>query len=202
MTTLWTSRRRIAGISLAARTPGRSWEKTRRFLRLWHEKRGESSPRTSPATHRPARGRHRTLNRQWFERNTGQILTGFNVGCSTQSCAGWPLPWTAWSKPLGRYSSEIHAAVVIHRGRGGRKYMPQLQHNMWSPTPSCQCSRSSPAAANGSRSVSRRIRSTSISSDGEKKFWRCVESGEPLACSALSRRDHGSRRCGRRHERV
>ena len=46
--------------------------------------------------------------------------------------------------------------------------------------PSCRCSRSSPAAANGSRSA--------IPADplyqhllltAEKKFWRCVESGEP-----------------------
>jgi hypothetical protein len=30
----------------------------------------------------------------------------------------------------------------------------------------------------------------------EKKFWRCVESGEPLACSASSRPGRGSRRSG------
>ena len=28
-----------------------------------------------------------------------------------------------------------------------------------------------------------------------KKFWRCVESGEPLACSGWSRQGHGLPRC-------
>ena len=60
------------------------------------------------------------------------------------------------------------------------KHMAQLQHNMWvDRRPDRRCCRSSPAAANGSRST--------IPADplyqhllltAEKKFWRCVESGE------------------------
>jgi len=30
----------------------------------------------------------------------------------------------------------------------------------------------------------------------EKKFWRGVETGEPLACSGSSRRARGSKPCG------
>src|SRR5262245_36504090 len=48
------------------------------------------------------------------------------------------------------------------------------------PMPRPRCSRLSPAAANGSRSRYQPIRFTSTSFlTAEKKFWRCVESGEP-----------------------
>ena len=46
--------------------------------------------------------------------------------------------------------------------------------------PRRRCSRSSPAAANGSRSQFRPIRLYQhLLLTAEKKFWRCVESGEP-----------------------
>jgi predicted phage-related endonuclease len=77
------------------------------------------------------------------------------------------------------------------------KHMAQLQHNMW-VTNAKRAALS--IITGGGKWVE-----ISISADplyqhllmtAEKKFWRCVESGEPLACSVLSRRDHGSTRCG------
>ena len=108
-------------------------------------------------------------------------LPGSSAGCSIRSCAGWPPPSTAWSKPPGRCSRPNSCC----RGRSREKasaenYMAQLQHNMW--------------VTNAKLSVLSIITGggkwveISISADplyqhllftAEKKFWRCVESGEP-----------------------
>src|ERR1039457_5741230 len=98
------------------------------LLRLWHEKRGEVEPEDLSGNLIVQLGVvTEPLNRHWFERNTGHVLTGVqrrvqhpvvrwmaatldtsspgpNDGCSIRSCAGSPPPSTAWSRPPGRCS--------------------------------------------------------------------------------------------------
>ena len=71
-------------------------------------------------------------------------LDGMVEGTGAVFEAKFMLPWT--------FSEEAAA----------EKHMAQLQHNMWVTARGRRCCRSLPAAANGSRSPFRRIRSTNI----------------------------------------
>ena len=92
------------------------------------------------------------LNRHWYERNTGQVVTevqrqvfhpvkrwmaatldGMVEGTGAVFEAKFMLPWS--------FSEEAAA----------EKHMAQLQHNMWVTASRPRCCRSLPAAANGWR---------------------------------------------------
>ena len=152
------------------------------LVRLWREKRGEVEPEDLSGNLIVQLGVvTEPLNRHWFERNTGQVLTavqrrvqhpvvrwmaatldGMVEATGAVFEAKFMLPWSFTEE--GRPKNTCRSCSTI----------------CGSPMPSCRCSRSSPAAANGSRSA--------IAADplyqhllftAEKKFWRCVESGEP-----------------------
>src|SRR3954465_12562821 len=103
------------------------------LLRLWREKRGEVEPEDLSGNLIVQLGcvtEH--LNRQWYERNSGQVVTevqkrvfhpvkrwmaatldGVVEGTGAVFEAKFMLPWS--------FSEEAAA----------EKHMPQLQHNMW-----------------------------------------------------------------------
>ena len=134
------------------------------LLRLWREKRGEVEPedlsgnlivQLGLATEELNRALVRTQYRAGVDR-------GPTAGAASRQCAGWPRPSTAWSRPPGRCSRPSSCC----RGRSPKRRRPKstwrsCSTTCGSPTPSWRCSRSSPVAANGSRSPSRPIRSTS-----------------------------------------
>jgi hypothetical protein len=123
------------------------------------------------------------LNRQWFERNTGQTLKdvqswvrhpvnrwmaatldGVVEGTGAVFEAKFMLPWSF---------SEEDAA---------EKYMPQLQHNMWVTNAKDAVLSITRAAANGSRSPSRLIPFTSTCfSPLRRSFGGVLRSANPLA---------------------
>ena len=152
------------------------------LIRLWQEKRGEIEPEDLSGNLIVQLGlATEDLNRYWYEANTGQVITdiqkhvrhpalrwmaatldGRVQGSDAVFEAKFMLPWS--------FSEEAAA----------EKYMPQLQHNMWV--------------------VAARTAVLSVITDGgkwveiathadplyqhlivtaERKFWRCVESGEP-----------------------
>jgi putative phage-type endonuclease len=152
------------------------------LLRLWHEKRGEAEPEDLSGNLIVQLGVvTEPLNRHWFERNTGQVITevqrqvqhpvirwmaatldGVVEQTGAVFEAKFMLPWS--------FSEEIAA----------EKYMPQLQHNMWVIN--------AKAAAlsiitGGGKWVEITIPADPLYQHllltAEKKFWRCVESGEP-----------------------
>src|SRR6516162_10244323 len=152
------------------------------LVRLWQEKRGEVEPpdysdnlivQLGVATE--------PLNRHWFERTTGQVLKdvqswirhpvirwmaatldGVVEGTGAVFEAKFMLPWS--------FSEEAAA----------EKHMPQLQHNMW-------VSNATEALLSiitgGGKWVEIKISADPLYQHllltAEKKFWRCVESGEP-----------------------
>src|SRR6202020_1161738 len=103
------------------------------LLRLWREKRGEAEPEDLSANLIVQLGSvTEDLNRLWYERNTGQVVTavqrrvfhpvkrwmaatldGMVEGSGAVFEAKFMLPWT--------FSEEAAA----------EKHMAQLQHNMW-----------------------------------------------------------------------
>ncbi len=152
------------------------------LVRLWREKRGEAAPEDLSGNLIVQLGLvTEALNRHWYERNTGRTvndvqrhlrhpvlgwmgatLDGIVESTGAVFEAKFMLPWSF---------SEEAAAV---------KYMAQLQHNMW--------------VANAKTAVLSIITGggkwieISISADplyqhllftAEKKFWRCVKTGEP-----------------------
>jgi hypothetical protein len=152
------------------------------LTRLWQEKRGEVEPEDLSNNLIVQLGVvTESLNRNWYERNTGQTiecvqrrlrhpvlkwmgatLDGIVAGNGTVFEAKFMLPWS--------FSEE--AAV--------EKHMAQVQHNMW-------VANSKLAALSiitgGGKWVEIKISADPLYqhllSTAEKKFWRCVESGQP-----------------------
>ena len=131
--------------------------------------------------------RHRTVRSKGClsnntARNTGQVLIG--VQRRVQH------PVVRWMAATLGGTVEATGAVFeakfmlpwsFTEEAAAEKYTPQLQHNMW--VTNAKLSVLSIITGGGKWveiSRSRRTRSTSISFfTAEKKFWRCVESGEP-----------------------
>jgi predicted phage-related endonuclease len=152
------------------------------LIRLWGEKRGEIEPEDLSGNLIVQLGlATEDLNRRWYEANTGQVITdvqrkirhpvlrwmaatldGRVQGSEAVFEAKFMLPWS--------FSEE--AAV--------EKYMPQLQHNMWVvATRTAVLS----VITGGGKWVEITTHADPLYQHlivtAERKFWRCVESGEP-----------------------
>jgi predicted phage-related endonuclease len=151
------------------------------LVRLWREKRGEVEPEDLSDNLIVQLGTvTEDLNRHWFERNTGRVVTevqrrvfhpvkrwmaatldGMVEGTGAVFEAKFMLPWS--------FSEEAAA----------EKHMAQLQHNMWVIQ-----SRSAVLSiiTGGGKWVEMTIPADPLYQHllltAEKKFWRCVESGE------------------------
>ncbi len=152
------------------------------LVRLWREKRGEAEPQDLSANLIVQLGAAtEDLNRRWYEANTGQVVTdvqrkvrhptvrwmgatldGRIEGSGTVFEAKFMLPWS--------FSEEAAAD----------KYMPQLQHNMW-----VVAARAAVLSVitGGGKWVEIKTHADPLYQylivTAERKFWRCVESGEP-----------------------
>jgi predicted phage-related endonuclease len=152
------------------------------LLRLWREKRGETEPPDYSDNLVVQLGvAIEPLNRRWFERTTGQVvkdvqhwvchpvirwmaatLDGVVEGTGAVFEAKFMLPWS--------FSDEAAA----------EKHMAQLQHNMWVTT-----ARESVLSiiTGGGKWVEIKISADPLYQHllltAEKRFWRCVQSGEP-----------------------
>src|SRR3984893_4410510 len=151
------------------------------LVRLWREKRGEAEPEDLSGNLIVQLGSAtEELNRCWYERNTGRrvrdvqrrvkhsaiawivaTLDGIVEGTEAVFESKFMLPWS--------FSEEAAA----------EKYMPQLQHNMW-----VTHLRTSVLSiiTGGGKWVEIAIPMDplylSVLVSAEKKFWRCVQSGE------------------------
>jgi predicted phage-related endonuclease len=151
------------------------------LVRLWQEKRGEVGPEDLSGNLIVQLGSAtEDLNRVWYERNTGQRVTdvqhhvkhsaipwmaatldGIVEGTASVFEAKFMLPWS--------FSEE--AAV--------EKYIAQLQHNMWvTHLRSAVLSIITGGGKWAEITVPMDPLYLSILVSAEKKFWRCVQSGE------------------------
>src|SRR3954470_10632162 len=152
------------------------------LLRLWREKRGEEEPEDLSDNLPVQLGTvTEELNRLWYERNSGNAITQVQrqvrhpvnrwMGATLDGMveanravfeAKFMLPWSF---------SEVAAA---------EKHMAQLQHNMWVVN-----AREAVLSiiTGGGKGVEITIPADSLYQHllitAEKKFWRCVETGEP-----------------------
>ena len=152
------------------------------LIRLWREKRGVAEPEDLSGNLVVQLGvATEELNRVWFERNSGRqvrdvqrrvkhsaiswmaaTLDGIVDGTEAVFEAKFMLPWS--------FSEEAAA----------EKYMAQLQHNMW--VTHLRTSVLSIITGGGKWveiTVPMDPLYLSVLVSAEKKFWRCVQSGEP-----------------------
>jgi predicted phage-related endonuclease len=152
------------------------------LLRLWREKRGEAEPEDLSGNLIVQLGVvTEALNRQWFERNTRQTLR------DVQSWVRHPVnKWMAATldgvvEGTGAvFEAKFMLPWSFSEEGAAEKYMPQLQHNMW-VTNAKDAVLS--IITGGGKWVEIAIAADSLYQHllltAEKKFWRCVESGEP-----------------------
>jgi predicted phage-related endonuclease len=154
------------------------------LLRLWREKRGEAEPEDLSGNLIVQLGVvTEELNRRWYEANSGQAIT------DVQKHVRHPgLRWMAATLD-GRVASSgavFEAKFMLpwsfSEEAAAEKYMPQLQHNMW-----VVAARASVLSVitGGGKWVEIKIHADPLYQHlivtAERKFWRCVESGEPPA---------------------
>jgi predicted phage-related endonuclease len=174
----WSSRRAFIGGSDARIIMGND---EAALIQLWREKRGETEPedlsgnlvvRLGAATEE--------LNRFWYERNTGRHITGIQRKVTHSA-----IPWMAATldgivEGIGAvFEAKFMLPWSFSEEAAAEKYMAQLQHNMW-----VTHLRTSVLSiiTGGGKWVEIAIPMDplylSVLISAEKKFWRCVQSGE------------------------
>jgi len=152
------------------------------LLRLWREKRGEIGPEDFSGNLVVQLGvATEDLNRRWYEANSGQVLTDI------QRRIRHPvLRWMA-----ATLDGRVEATGAVFEAKfmlpwsfseeaAAEKYMPQLQHNMW-----VIAARTAVLSVitGGGKWVEITTHADPLYQHlivtAERKFWRCVESGEP-----------------------
>ena len=152
------------------------------LLRLWREKRGEVEPEDLSGNLIVQLGVvTEDLNRRWYEANTEQVITDIQRRIRHPA-----LQWMAATLD-GRvessgavYEAKFMLPWSFSEEAAIEKYMPQLQHNMW-----VVHARSAVLSVitGGGKWVEITTQADPLYQHlivtAERKFWRCVESGEP-----------------------
>jgi predicted phage-related endonuclease len=152
------------------------------LVRLWREKRGEAQPEDLSGNLIVQLGLvTEDLNRRWYEANTGQTITDIQKHTRHPT-----VRWLA-ATPDGRvqssgaiFESKFMLPWYFSEEAAVSKYMPQLQHNMW-----VVAARSAVLSVitGGGKWVEITVHADPLYQHlivtAERKFWRCVENGEP-----------------------
>ena len=152
------------------------------LLRLWKEKRGEAEPEDLSGDLLVQLGTvTEHLNRHWYEKNTGQVVTG------VQRQVFHPIRrWMAATldgrmQAMGAvFEAKFMLPWNFSEEAAAEKHMAQLQHNMF-----VTASRTAVLSVitGGGKWVEMAIPADPLYQHllltAERKFWRCVQSGEP-----------------------
>src|SRR3954451_20555002 len=171
-------RRRFIGGSDARRIMG---DDAAALVRLWREKRGELDPEDLTDNLIVQLGSvTEELNRRWFQRNTGQVIT--NVQRHLQHPV---IKWMAATldgliDPGGAvFEAKFMLPWTFSEEAAVEKHMAQLQHNMWVAN-----ARSAVLSiiTGGGKWVELTVYADPLYQHllltAEKKFWRCVIDGQ------------------------
>jgi predicted phage-related endonuclease len=152
------------------------------LIRLWREKRGELGPEDLSGNLTVQLGKvTEDLNRSWYERNTGRT-----VGDVQRLVKHSAIPWMAATldgivEGTGAvFEAKFMLPWSFSEEGAAEKYMAQVQHNMWvTHLRTAVLS----IITGGGKWVEITIPMDplylSVLVSAEKKFWRCVQSGEP-----------------------
>jgi predicted phage-related endonuclease len=152
------------------------------LIRLWREKRGEIEPEDLSGNLIVQLGiATEPLNRQWFERITGRAIT------DVQKRIRHPVVRWMGATLDGRveatgavFEAKFMLPWSFSEEGAAQKYLAQLQHNMWVTNSTTSVLS---VITGGGKWVEIAVPADSLYQHllftAEKKFWRCVESGEP-----------------------
>jgi predicted phage-related endonuclease len=152
------------------------------LIRLWREKRGEVEPENLSGNLVVQLGlATEELNRRWYQANTGQVITDVQKRIRHPA-----LRWMAATLD-GRvqgsdavFEAKFMLPWAFSEEAAAEKYIPQLQHNMW-----VVAARTAVLSVitGGGKWVEIATHADPLYQHlivtAERKFWRCVESGEP-----------------------
>jgi predicted phage-related endonuclease len=152
------------------------------LVRLWREKRGEAEPEDLSCNLIVQLGVvTEELNRTWYERNTGRRVTAVQRHVKHSAIAWMAATLDGLVEEIGAvFEAKFMLPWSFSEEAAAEKYMAQLQHNMW-VTHYRQAVLS--IVTGGGKWVEVTIPMDplylSVLVSAEKKFWRCVQSGEP-----------------------
>jgi predicted phage-related endonuclease len=152
------------------------------LLRLWREKRGEAEPEDLSGNLIVQLGTAtEALNRHWYERNAGQVVT--DVQRHVQHPINRWMAATLDGKVEGTgavFEAKFMLPWSFSEEGAAEKHMAQLQHNMWVINAKEAVLS---IITGGGKWVEMTIPADSLYQHllitAERKFWRCVEAGEP-----------------------
>jgi predicted phage-related endonuclease len=152
------------------------------LIRLWREKRGETEPPDYSGNLLVQLGlATEPLNRRWYERTTGEVIK------DVQSWVRHPvIRWMAATldgvvESTGAvFEAKFMLPWSFSEQAAAEKHMPQVQHNMWVTNARAAVLS---IITGGAKWVEFKISADPLYQHllltAEKKFWHCVESGEP-----------------------
>src|SRR5271166_336431 len=152
------------------------------LLRLWREKRGEIEPEDLSGNLIVQLGvATENLNRRWYQANSGQVLTDVQRRIRHPALRWMSATLDGRVEASGAvFEAKFMLPWSFSEEAAAEKYMPQLQHNMWV----VDAKRAVLSViTGGGKWVEIATHADALYQHliitAEKKFWRCVESGEP-----------------------
>ena len=157
------------------------------LLRLWREKRGEVEPQDLSGNLAVQLGlATENLNRRWYQAQTGKIIGDVQMWRRHPT-----LRWMAATLDGRVDGSEVFEAKFMlpwqfSEEAAAQKHAPQLQHNMF-----VVAARNAVLSVitGGGKWVEIKVHADPLYQHlivtAERKFWRCVESGEPPTLFAV-----------------
>ena len=151
------------------------------LVRLWREKCGEIEPEDLSGNLAVQLGLvTENLNRRWYQAQTGKIVTDVQMWRRHPT-----LRWMAATLDGRVDGTDVFEAKFMlpwqfSEEGAVQKYAPQLQHNMW-----VVAARNAVLSVitGGGKWVEIKVHSDPLYQHliltAERKFWRCVENGEP-----------------------
>jgi predicted phage-related endonuclease len=152
------------------------------LLRLWREKRGDVEPEDLSGNLLVQLGlATEDLNRRWYQANTEQVLTDIQRHIRHPALRWMAATLDGRVEATGAvFEAKFMLPWSFSEEATAEKYMPQLQHNMW-----VLAARSAVLSiiTGGGKWVEITTHADPLYQHlivtAERKFWRCVESGEP-----------------------
>jgi predicted phage-related endonuclease len=151
------------------------------LVHLWQEKRGEVEPYDLSGNLVVQLGAvTEDLNRHWYERNTGRAVKDIQRRVNHPVVKWMAATLDGIVEPSGTvFEAKFMLPWSFSEEAAAEKYMPQMQHNMWV----VNATTSVPSViTGGGKWVEIGVAADSLYQHllftAEKKFWRCVESGE------------------------
>jgi predicted phage-related endonuclease len=152
------------------------------LVRLWREKRGEVEPEDLSGNLIVQLGSvTEDLNRRWYELNSGQVIIDIQRRIRHPAVRWMAATLDGRVEASGAvFEAKFMLPWSFSEEAAAEKYMPQLQHNMW-----VVAAKSAVLSiiTGGGKWVEITAHADPLYQHlivtAERKFWRCVESGEP-----------------------